>query len=145
MSLEPTTKRPGKRPMIDGAGHVDPRLREGLRERAHTEKETLAFLGGHPHSDDPLAEFMGEAVIQAVTTGQDDELESLDAEVTEELGGLFIETTSEAEGAIHSRRSNASGSGPLVGKEAPDASLVGTEGLGADPPARNEKSLNPRE
>ena len=98
MSLEPTTKRPaGKRPMIDGAGHVDPRLRDGLRDRAHAEKETVAFLGGHPHSDDPLAEFMGEAVIQAVTTGQDDELESLDAEVTEELGGPFIETTSETE------------------------------------------------
>ncbi len=91
------TRKASKTPIVDGAGHVDPKLREGLRERGHVEKEPVAFLGGHNRSSDPLAELMGEAVIEVVTGGEDGELAMQEAVVTEEDGGPFIETTDEVE------------------------------------------------
>lgn len=94
------------KPLVDGAGHVDPRLLQGLRDRAHVPKEDLAFLDAHARSSDALAEHMGEAVIEAITSGQDDELENLDAVVTEEAGGPFVETPSEAEMAEGTDESN---------------------------------------
>ncbi len=95
-----------KRPLVDGAGHVDPRLVEGIRQRGHVEEAETAFLGGASHSSDPLAEHTGEAVIEAVTSGQDDELEHLDEVVTEEVGGPFVESNDQAEMAEGTDASN---------------------------------------
>ncbi len=83
--------------LIDGAGHVDPRVLQSLRERIAIERPEVAFLDASTHSSDPLAEHMGEAVIEAITSGQDDELESRDRITPEELGGPFVETGNETE------------------------------------------------
>jgi hypothetical protein len=94
----PRKSRP-PRPLVDGAGHWDPRVRESIRERlepARNEPEH-AFLDASSRSSDALAEHMGEMVIEAITTGQDAELENRDQVTTEEAGGPFVETTNETE------------------------------------------------
>ena len=74
--MKPNTTRP----LIDGAGHVDPHLAEGLRERAAptAAPRESAFLDSSVHSLDPLAEQMGESVIEAVTSGEDGEPDPAD-------------------------------------------------------------------
>jgi hypothetical protein len=100
------SRKNSAKPLVDGAGHVDPRVLQGLRERAQVQRAEATFLDAAAHSSDALAEHMGEAVIEAVTTGQDDELESRDVVTTEEVGGPFVETTREAELADGTDESN---------------------------------------
>jgi hypothetical protein len=98
-----------QKPLIDGAGHLDPKLLQGIRERAQVPKPEVAFIDAAAHSSDALAEHMGEAVIEAITSGQDDELENQDTVATEEIGGPFVETPSEAEMAEGTDESNIEG------------------------------------
>ncbi|MBN8615222.1 MAG: hypothetical protein J0L92_31790 [Deltaproteobacteria bacterium] len=86
------------RPLIDGAGHVDPQLAEGLRERAAPEAapRESGFLDSSVHSLDPLAEQMGESVIESVTSGEDAEPDPADDSL-ETLADRYAESGVDAE------------------------------------------------
>ena len=57
-------------------------------------------------SSDPLAEELGEAFLRHATSGQDDELDTLNELVPEEIGGPFIQTASHVEFAAGVDESN---------------------------------------
>lgn len=84
--MKPNTTRA----LIDGAGHVDPQLAKGLRARAAPEPapRESGFLDSSVHSLDPLAEQMGESVIESVTSGEDDEPDPAD-DTLDELAGRY--------------------------------------------------------
>ena len=48
--------------------------------------------GGPAHTNDDLAETLGEGFVEAATTGEDVDDEVLDQVVSEEIGGPFIES-----------------------------------------------------
>ena len=92
----------------DATGHLDPAYAEGLRalerdSRPSDPPNPDAFLRGM-HSGDPLAELLGENFVSTANSGEDDAQD--DAAVTEEVGGPFIESTSEIEFAFAPDSSN---------------------------------------
>jgi hypothetical protein len=59
-----------------------------------------------PRSKDSLAENFGEEFVQSATSGENQEEELLEREVSEEHGGPFVETTSGTEFAGGTDASN---------------------------------------
>src|SRR6187402_2566240 len=96
-----------KKPVVrrDATGHLDPEYqRKLLAESGHSrEADGRAFLEGAPEE---LSEELGEAYLQAATSGEDAELERLEAVVPEESGGPFIETPAGQEFAGGTDESN---------------------------------------
>jgi hypothetical protein len=92
-------------PGYDAAGHIDPRHAENLLAigRAARNTEPDAFLEA---SHDDLAEELAEAAVSSMTTGQDELRSALDAEVEEERGGPFVETSGSIEFAGGTDESN---------------------------------------
>lgn len=97
-----------KRLGYDATGHLDPayvaRLLELGREGRDVDSNE-AFIGAAGSSDD-LAEELGEAAVVAMTSGEDELTADLEAEVAEELGGPFIETSGSTEFAGGTDESN---------------------------------------
>ena len=83
-------------------GHAARLLAQSVR---YTDPDARAFLPG-TQEDDPLAEHLGEAFIEAVTTGEDDEEETLDQFVPEEAGGPFVVSSAQTEFAHGTDESN---------------------------------------
>jgi hypothetical protein len=95
----------------DGAGHLSARVTADLlaRSREHaaeTEDERSFVLG--THSDDPLAERLGESFVAAATSGEDASDEALAEVDIEESGGPFVETEGKIELAPGTDASNPS-------------------------------------
>jgi hypothetical protein len=96
----------------DGAGHIDPRYARDLLRKAretrndadHAERD-VAFLDGH-HSREELAEELGEAFIEAVTSGEESEAYRHDRITEAENGGPFVETAAGEEFASGTDESN---------------------------------------
>lgn len=92
----------------DGSGHLDAAYAAKLRELGGDTariKEPEGFVH-ESHSSDPLAEELGESFVRAVTSGEDAEVESLDAVVVEEEGGPFVTTNAKDEFASGTDESN---------------------------------------
>ena len=92
----------------DGAGHVAARYVADLKARSQASAERkppVAFFDADL-SRDALAEELGEAFVRTATSGEDEEEDRLDQVVPEELGGPFVETTSEREFAYDTDASN---------------------------------------
>lgn len=70
--------------------------------------EGYGFIPPHQTSD-VLAEELGEAFLRHATSGQDDELETLNRVVPEEMGGPFIQTAADPEFANGTDASNPEG------------------------------------
>jgi hypothetical protein len=69
------------------------------------EPDEAAFLV-EARGTDPLAEHLGEAFVETVTSGEDDEEERLDAVVPEETGGPFVQSAAQEEFAKGTDASN---------------------------------------
>lgn len=96
----------------DGSGHIDPKYARELLEKARENQNeddgpeaTHAFLS-RAGSMDPLAEELGEAFVEAATSGEDTEAERHDAITPEEYGGPFVVTNAGEEYADGTDESN---------------------------------------
>jgi hypothetical protein len=93
----------------DGAGHLSARVTADLLARSRDEgaaagDERPFFLGAH--SDDPLAERLGESFVAAATSGEDASDGALAEIDVEESGGPFVETEGKTEFAPGTDASN---------------------------------------
>ena len=96
---------------FDGAGHMDPahaaRLLRLAREGKTADDES-AFVGA-AKGQDALAEELAEAAVGAMTSGEDQLTGELEAEVDEDTGGPFVETSGNTEFAGGTDESNIEG------------------------------------
>jgi hypothetical protein len=103
-------KKPIKR--RDAQGRIDPKYARELLEKAReTQNEDdrpeagQAFLK-RASSHDSLAEDLGEAFIEAATSGEDNEGDRHERVTLEENGGPFVETSGNEEYAVGTDESN---------------------------------------
>ncbi len=93
----------------DGAGHLSASVAADLLARSKDEgappADERAYLRG-AHSEDPMAERLGESFVEAATSGEDASDGALAEIDVEESGGPFVETTSETEVADDTDASN---------------------------------------
>lgn len=96
----------------DAAGHIDPRYARDLLRKARETRndadhasEERAFVAGH-HSKDELANELGEAFLEAATSGEESEPSRHDRVTDEENGGPFVETAAGEEFASGTDESN---------------------------------------
>jgi hypothetical protein len=96
----------------DPQGRIDPQYARELLEKARETKNDhdspeagRAFLRG-PSSNEALAEEMGEAFIEAATSGEESEQRRHERITLEENGGPFVETTGNEEFAVGTDESN---------------------------------------
>jgi len=95
----------------DGAGHLDPKYAQKLRELSEEGREKndeRAFVG-EGHASDDLAEELWEEAVVAMTTGEDDLGEDLGAPVADDQGGPFVVTSGDEEFAAGTDASNPRG------------------------------------
>jgi hypothetical protein len=102
-------KKPFRRE--DRPGHLDPehaaRLRAlSVEEHRGTSSDPDPRVVFRSSADGGLAEELGERAILVATTGDDPLVDELEAEVTEEHGGPFVETTAGQEMAEGTDASN---------------------------------------
>lgn len=101
-------KVPVGSPHFDGAGHLDPVRAEHLlalgREGRSTDDES-AFVDS-TSTDDDLAEGLAEAAVASMNSGEEELVTRLEAEVDEESGGPFTETSANVEFAGGTDESN---------------------------------------
>ncbi len=92
-----TTPKP-KRTTSRAASAPDS-ARIGHRESSHTptRDDEAAFRLGPPGREDDLAELLGEAYVQSVTSGSPAAEDFRDELLTEEEGGPYVETSAEDE------------------------------------------------
>jgi hypothetical protein len=90
----------------DATGHLDPEYERKLLEasgRGH-DGESRAFIDGA--APEELSEELGEAFLQAATSGEDAELERRESVIPEESGGPFVPSTAGQEFAGGTDESN---------------------------------------
>ena len=93
----------------DASGHLDPKYAAKLRAAGgHEDSNEDAFFR-KSRAHDSLAEELGESVVRAATSGEDDETETLSADVIEEEGGPFVPSTAGQEFADGTDESNPKG------------------------------------
>jgi hypothetical protein len=93
---------------FDGAGHLDPGHAQRLLDLARGQRaddDTEAFVA-KPESDDDFVEELGESAVATMTSGEEALAPDLDAEVEEERGGPFVETSAQVEFAGGTDESN---------------------------------------
>jgi hypothetical protein len=90
----------------DRPGHFDPKYAASLRALgSHAKDEDRAFVGGSRAGDD-LAEELAEEAVVAMTTGEDNLRDDLEAETDDEQGGPFVTSTAREEYAGGTDASN---------------------------------------
>ena len=91
----------------DATGHLDPeyqrKLLQGSSAHRRRNEVSRAFLDGEPEE---LAEELGEAFLQAVTSGEDAEFERREQVTPEESGGPFVPSSAGQEFAGGTDESN---------------------------------------
>lgn len=101
-------KRPLPAHGFDGSGHMDPKHARHLLElsREGRDDDTAeGFVSGNDTSDD-LAEELAQAAVATMTSGEEQLGTDLEAEVDEERGGPFVETSGNTEFAGGTDESN---------------------------------------
>jgi hypothetical protein len=90
----------------DATGHLDPEYERKLLEASgkSTREDDRAFIDGAAREE--LSEELGEAFVQAVTSGEDAELERRESVIPEESGGPFVPSTAGQEFAGGTDESN---------------------------------------
>ncbi|RYZ01334.1 MAG: hypothetical protein EOO73_35855 [Myxococcales bacterium] len=91
---------------FDGAGHMDPAHAQRLLELGRAGKESDDTEAFPLAAEDDLAEELAETAVSAMTSGEDSLMDELEAEVEEESGGPFIETSGNVEFAGGTDESN---------------------------------------
>jgi hypothetical protein len=105
----PRTIRP-PRPAVgyDASGHMAAKYAQQLLDLAHAARTTdgdEAFVVS-AFTDDALAEELAEAAVVNMTSGEDELSQRLDAEVEEERGGPFVQTSGNVEFASGTDETN---------------------------------------
>lgn len=93
---------------FDGAGHIDPARAEhllALARETRSNDDDSAFIDTSSTEDD-LAEGLAEAAVASMTSGEEELVNRLEAEVDEESGGPFTETSANVEFAGGTDESN---------------------------------------
>jgi hypothetical protein len=91
----------------DATGHLDPEYQRKLLDasgKSSRDDEPRAFIDGA--ATEELSEELGEAFVQAATTGEDAELERRESVSPEEVGGPFVPSTAGQEFAGGTDESN---------------------------------------
>jgi hypothetical protein len=106
-AAKPVTKAPIQR-RRDATGHLDPKYARDLRamSREHRDGNDDRAFFSKPRSGDDLAEELGEAAVETMTSGEDQSDHLIGAEVEEERGGPFVKTRASDEFARGTDRSN---------------------------------------
>jgi hypothetical protein len=102
------SKAPHGSAHFDGAGHLDPVHAEHLlamSREARPNDDDSAFVDASS-TDDDLAEGLAEAAVASMTSGEEELMDRLGAEVDEETGGPFTETSANVEFAGGTDESN---------------------------------------
>ena len=99
---KPVTRR-------DATGHLDPEYERKLLEASGKKRperiaDDRAFVDGA--APEELSEELGEAFLQAATSGEDAELERRESVIPEESGGPFVPSTAGQEFAGGTDESN---------------------------------------
>jgi hypothetical protein len=94
----------------DGGGHLDPRYEAELRSRSDRPTPEPDSFIERARSTDDLVEGLGEEFVAGATTGEYGAEDKQNQEVTEEIGGPFVETTAGQEFARGIDASNPKGS-----------------------------------
>jgi hypothetical protein len=90
----------------DATGHLDPKYAADLRAQGGAPSEDERAFFKNPRSGDDLAEQLGEDVVGAATSGEDDGGDVANQVVTEEQGGPFVESDERTELAYDTDASN---------------------------------------
>jgi hypothetical protein len=97
----------------DATGHINPTYARELLAKARENRNeddgpdsARAFLLDGSRSDDPLAEELGEAFVEAVTSGEESEAGRRDQVTEDEYGGPFVYTSGREEYALDLDESN---------------------------------------
>jgi hypothetical protein len=101
-------KRPLPAHGFDGSGHMDPKHAQHLLELSREGRDddsAEGFVKGTDSPDD-LAEELAEAAVANMTSGEDQLGPDLEAEVDEDRGGPFVETSGNTEFAGGTDESN---------------------------------------
>jgi hypothetical protein len=77
----------------DGSGHIDASYAKDLLELSGARETGGAALVDGPHTNDDLAEELGEEAVETMTSGEDEGEDVADQSVPEERGGPFVVTT----------------------------------------------------
>jgi hypothetical protein len=99
-----------KKPVVrrDATGHLDPEYERKLLEASQANRARdggdRAFIDAAAREE--LSEELGEAFIQAATSGEDAELERRESVIPEESGGPFVPSTAGQEFAGGTDESN---------------------------------------
>lgn len=93
----------------DATGHLNPQyereLLEESRENQSDDGSADAFIH-RPRTSEPLGEELGEAYIEAATTGEEAEVDRQNQVVPEESGGPFVQSNAAEEFAAGTDASN---------------------------------------
>lgn len=93
----------------DASGHMNPKHAQHLLDMARgdrTDDDGSAFIDAPKAASDDLAEELGEAAVATMTSGEDQLGPDLEAEVDEDKGGPFVETSGNTEFAGGTDESN---------------------------------------
>ena len=104
---KPTGRKPQPRRSVgyDAAGHMHPDEASRLLALSGPERDDAAKAFTEATMDD-LAEELGQAAVHNMTTGEDALRTDFEAEVDEDLGGPFVETSGNTEFAGGTDESN---------------------------------------
>jgi hypothetical protein len=76
----------------DHAGHIDPKYGAELLEKGSPHDDATASFVNRPRSTDDLVEELGEEYVEGATSAEHPAEEALNQDVSEEVGGPFVET-----------------------------------------------------
>jgi hypothetical protein len=93
----------------DHAGHIDPKYGAELREKGSPHDEQTSSFVNRPRSSDDLVEELGEEFVEEVTSAEYKAEDTLNQDVSEEVGGPFVETGGGTEFAPGTDASNPAG------------------------------------
>lgn len=93
----------------DASGHMNPKHAQRLLDMARGDRPDDsggAFIDANKPTSDDLAEELGEAAVATMTSGEDQLGADLEADVDEDNGGPFVETSGNTEFAGGTDESN---------------------------------------
>jgi hypothetical protein len=90
----------------DHAGHIDPKYGAELRRQGTPKDAEPSNFVNRPRSSDALVEELGEEFVEEATSAEYKAEDTLNQDVTEEVGGPFVETGGATEFASGTDASN---------------------------------------
>jgi hypothetical protein len=93
----------------DGTGHLNAKYESELHARSEDRETDPVGFVARPRSGDDLVEELGEGYVASATSGEYEAEDTQNQDVTEEVGGPFVETSGKDEFAAGTDASNPKG------------------------------------